>query len=151
MTFIQQYACPPTNVKRHVTTVGLLFLWNAANYLVSTISDGEGRVRHVVIGTAYSLFPYILIALPVALLSNVLTENEVFIYSFTLNLMWVWIAIMLFIMIKEIHNYSFSETVKNVLVTLFTMALFLLTGYILYVLFTQLFDFINCPELRLRA
>jgi len=136
-----------------VTTVGLLFLWNAANYLVSTISDGEGRVRHVVIGTAYSLFPYILIALPVALLSNVLTDNEVFIYSFTLNLMWVWIAIMLFIMIKEIHNYSFSETVKNVLVTLFTMALFLLTGYILYVLFTQLFDFITAiaQELRLRA
>ena len=39
------------------------------------------------------------------------------------------------------------------LVTLFTMALFLLTGYILYVLFTQLFDFITAiaQELRLRA
>jgi tetratricopeptide (TPR) repeat protein len=136
-----------------VTTILLLVLWNVANYLVSTISDGEGRVRDVVIGSAYSLFPYILIALPVALLSNVLTENEVFLYSFTLNLMWVWIAIMLFIMVKEIHNYSFSETVKNVLVTLFTMALFVLTGYILYVLFNQLFDFITAiaQELRLRA
>lgn len=135
------------------TTVGLLLLWNAANYLVSTISDGEGRVRDVVIGTAYSLFPYILIALPVALLSNVLTENEAFIYSFTLDLMWAWIAIMFFIMVKEIHNYSFSETVKNVLVTLFTMALLVLTAYILYVLFTQLFDFITAvtQELRLRA
>ncbi len=149
------YASPAdVNVENAiVTTVGLLFLWNAANYLVSTIGDGEGRVRHVVIGTAYSLFPYLLIALPVALLSNVLTENEVFLYSFTLNLMWAWIAIMLFIMVKEIHNYTFSETVKNVLVTLFTMALFLLTGYILYVLFTQLFDFITAiaQELRLRA
>lgn len=131
----------------------LIFLWNAANYLVSTISDGEGRVRDVVIGTAYSLFPYALFALPLALLTNVLTLNEIFLYSFPLNLMWVWMGIMLFIMVKEIHNYSFSETVRNVLITLFTMALFVLTGYILYVLFNQLFDFISAiaQELRLRG
>ena len=46
-----------------VLTVGALVLWNAANYLISTISDGEGRVRDVVIGSAYSLWPYALIAL----------------------------------------------------------------------------------------
>lgn len=134
-------------------TLGLILLWNAANYLISTISDGEGRVRDVVIGTAYSLFPYLLIALPVALISNVLTLNEIFLHDFTLNLMWAWVGIMLFIMVKEIHNYSFSETVRNVLLTLFTMGLFVLTGYILYVLFTQLFDFISAilQELRLRG
>ena len=142
------------NVANEITfTLLLLVLWNAANYLVSTISDGEGRVRDVVIGTAYSLFPYILIALPMALLSNVLTENELFLYSFPLNLMWLWIGIMLFIMVREIHNFSFSETVKNILVTLFMMALFVLTGYILYVLFNQLFEFIMAiaQELKLRA
>jgi hypothetical protein len=136
-----------------IFTLLLLVLWNAANYLVSTISDGEGRVRDVLIGTAYSLFPYILIALPMALLSNVLTENERFLYSFPLSLMWLWIGIMLFIMVREIHNFSFSEATKNVLVTLFTMALFVLTGYILHVLFNQLFEFIMAiaRELRLRV
>jgi hypothetical protein len=136
-----------------VLVVGLIFLWNAANYLISTISDGEGRVRDVVIGTAYSLVPYALITLPVALISNVLTLNETFLHAFMLNLMWVWVGIMLFIMVKEIHNYTFSETVRNVLLTLFTMGLFVLTGYILYVLFSQLFDFISAiaQELRLRA
>lgn len=136
-----------------VNTVLLLFLWNTANYLVSTISDGEGRVRDVIIGTAYSLFPYALFVLPIALISNILTLNEIFLHSFSLNLIWLWVGIMLFIMVKEIHNYSFSETVRNVLMTLFTMALFVLTGYILYVLFNQLFDFISAiaQELRLRG
>ncbi|MBX3058445.1 MAG: YIP1 family protein [Anaerolineae bacterium] len=136
-----------------VSTLVLLFLWNTANYLVSTISDGEGRVRDVIIGTAYSLFPFALFALPIALLSNVLTLNEVFLHSFSLNLMWAWTAIMLFIMVKEIHNYTFSETVRNVLITLFTMGLFVLTGYILYVLFNQLYDFITAvaQEIRLRG
>jgi hypothetical protein len=49
---------------------------------------------------------------------------------------------MLFIMVKEIHNYSLSETIRNILTTLFTMAMFLLTAYILYVLFNQLYEFV---------
>lgn len=119
-----------------------LLLWNAANYLVATISDGEGRLRDVVIGSAYSLFPYALFALPIALLSNLLTLNEIFLYTFSTQLMWFWTGLMLFIMVKEIHNYSLSETIRNILTTLFTMAMFLLTGYILYVLFNQLYEFI---------
>jgi DNA-binding beta-propeller fold protein YncE len=136
-----------------VYTLLLLLLWNVANYLVSTISDGEGRVRDVVIGTAYSLFPYALFGLPIALLTNVLTLNEIFLYTFSQQLMWAWVAIMLFIMVKEIHNYSFSETVRNILITLFTMALLVLAGYILYVLFTQLYDFVSAivQEVRLRG
>jgi hypothetical protein len=122
--------------------VGLIALWNAANYLVSTISDGEGRLRHVIIGSAYSLFPYALFALPITLISNVLTLNEVFIYTFANQLVWFWCGLMLVIMVKEIHNYSGSETLRNILLTLFTMAMFLLSGYILYVLFNQLYEFI---------
>jgi hypothetical protein len=134
-------------------TLLLIVLWNAANYLISTISDGEGRISDVVIGSAYSLFPYVLFALPIALISNVLSANEVFVYTFSLNLMWFWTGLMLFIMVKEVHNYSVSETIRNILLTIFTMALFVLTGYILYVLFNQLFDFINAiiQEARLRV
>jgi outer membrane protein assembly factor BamB len=130
-----------------------ILIWNSANYLVSTISDGEGRFKDVVIGTAYSLFPYALFVLPIALISNILTLNEEFIYSFSMNIVWAWIALMLIIMVKEVHNYSFSETVKNLLVTIFTMSLFLLTAYILYILFNQLFDFVSAivQELRLRV
>jgi DNA-binding beta-propeller fold protein YncE len=124
-------------------TVVLIVIWNVANYLIASISDGEGSLRHVIIGTAYSLFPYALFALPIALLSNVLTMNEVFVYTFSTQIILVWTGIMLVIMVKEIHNFSFSETVRNILITLFTMAMFLLTAYILYVLFNQLFEFIQ--------
>jgi DNA-binding beta-propeller fold protein YncE len=136
-----------------VMVAPLILIWNAANYLVSTISDGEGRVRNVIIGSAYSLFPYALFAFPIALLSRVLTTNEAFIYSFSMNIVYFWTGLILFFMVKEIHNYEFMETVRNVLVTLFTMAMFVLTGYILYILFSQFFDFITAilQELRLRG
>lgn len=123
-------------------TVLAIVIWNAANYLVSTISDGEGSLRHVIIGSAYSLFPYALFTLPLALLSNLLTLNEEFIFTFSNQVIVAWTLIMLVIMVKEIHNYSLSETVRNLLATAFTMAMFLLTGYVLYVLFNQLYEFI---------
>jgi tetratricopeptide (TPR) repeat protein len=134
-------------------TLLLVLVWNAANYLVSTISDGEGRIKDVVIGTAYSLFPYALFALPIALISNIMSLNEAFLFNFSMNIVWFWTGLMLFLMVKEIHNYSFAETVRNVLVTLFTMALFALTGYILYVLFNQLYEFLSAvlQEIRLRG
>ncbi|MBL8145598.1 MAG: YIP1 family protein [Anaerolineae bacterium] len=126
-----------------VYTLIPLVIWNIANYLIASISDGEGSLRHVVIGTAYSLFPYALFTLPIALLSNVLTRNEAFVYTFSTQMVLVWCGIMLVIMVKEIHNFSFGETVRCILITLFTMAIFLLAAYILYVLFNQLFEFIE--------
>lgn len=131
----------------------LILLWNGANYLISTISDGEGRVRDVVIGSAYALFPYALFVLPIALFSNLLSLNEAFLYTFSLNVVWAWTGLMLFLMVREIHNYSFSETLRNVLLTLFTMAIMMLTGYILYVLFNQLFEFVTAllREVQLRG
>jgi tetratricopeptide (TPR) repeat protein len=134
-------------------TLGLLLLWNVANYLVATISDGEGRLRHVFVGSAYCLFPYALFALPIALLSNLLTLNEVFLYTFSSQLMLLWVGVMLVIMVKEVHNYSVNETIRTLLLTLFTMAMFLLTAYILYVLFNQLYEFVQAvvQEVRLNA
>ncbi len=123
-------------------TVVPILLWVVANYLIATISDGEGSFKQVIIGSAYSLFPYALFALPIALFSNVLTLNEIFIYDFASQIVLFWCGVMLVIMVKELHNFSLSQTVRNLLGTLFTMAMFLLTTYILYVLFNQLIEFI---------
>jgi hypothetical protein len=130
-----------------------ILLWNVANYLIASISDGEGRLRHVIISSAYCLFPIVLLSVPITLLSNLLTLNEAFLYSFSTQIMWFWSGLMFVIMVKEIHNYSFSETIRNILTTLFTMAMFLLIGYILYVLFNQLYEFILAiiQEAGLRA
>ncbi len=146
----------PSRIRAEVEVIyvlALILLWNSANYLVSTISDGEGRLRDVIIGSAYALFPYALFALPLALLSNLMSLNEIFLYTFSRNLILAWTALMLFVMVREIHNYSFSETFRNVLKTLFTMAVMVLTAYILYVLFYQLFDFVTAlfRELQLRS
>ncbi len=119
-----------------------IFLFITANYLVSTITDGEGRFKDIYIGTIYSLVPVILFLVPIAIVSNALTINESFIYTFSMQIITVWSAIILFIMIQEIHNFTFFETIRNILVTIFTMLIIVLVFFVIYVLLDQVYDFV---------
>lgn len=135
------------------STYAPLALWVVSNYLVSTISDGEGKFKHVYISTIYALVPYLVIAFPVMIISNILTLNEAFVFSFSLFIAKAWSAILLVAMVKEIHDYTFKETVKNILVTIFGMILIVLVLFILFILFNQEVDFIKSiiQELRIRV
>lgn len=119
-----------------------LLLFVIINYLVSTINDGEGRFKHVYIGTIYSLAPFIVFSIPITLISNVLTYNEAFVYLFSIRIIYAWCLIILFFMIKEIHNYTISDTIRNILLTLFGMVIMLLVVFIVFVLIDQVYDFV---------
>lgn len=119
-----------------------LLAFIVVNYLVSTINDGEGRFKDIYIGTIYSLAPYLVFILPITLLSNVLSYNEAFLHVFSIRIILGWCIVILFIMIKEIHNFSVSETIRNILVTLFGMAILLLVVFIIFVLMDQVYDFV---------
>lgn len=128
-------------------------LWIIANHLVSTINNGEGRLRDIYNGTIYALSPYLIFALPLQLITNILSLNEGFIYTFSMIFIVAWCVILLFMMIKEIHNYTFGETVKNILLTLFGMVLIVLTLFIIFILVNQEVDFVKSiiQELKIRV
>lgn len=119
-----------------------LALFIVVNYLVSTINDGEGRFKDIYIGTIYSLAPFLVFSPILTLLSNVLTYNESFVYVFSIRIIYAWCLIILFIMLKEIHNYTFSDTIRNIFVTLFGMVIMLLVVFIVFVLIDQVYDFV---------
>ncbi len=130
-----------------------LALWIVANYMISTINEGEGKFRDVYVGTAYAFTPYLLGMLPLQLITNVLTINESFIYTFGHTIILAWSGVLLFLMVKEIHNYQFFETVKIILITLFCMSLMVLLGLLIYILVDTQYEFIYSilQELRIRG
>ena len=117
-------------------------MWIIANYFVSTVSDGEGKLKHLYIGTIYALTPYLIFALPIFLLSRILTLNEGFIYTLANVLIYGWCVVLLFKNYQEMHDYSFSKTIKNILLTAVCFIFFILAVYMLYMLSKQLFDYI---------
>lgn len=121
---------------------GVILLFVFSNYLVSTLFDGEGWLRDIFRSVTYSLAP-ILIYLPFyIILTNVLTLNETILLQIFGFFMISYTLILVFISIKEIHNYEIIETFKNLLLTIFTMLIICLIGFIIYVFGSQLLDFI---------
>ena len=117
-------------------------LWVVANYLVSTINDGEGSFKDIYIATIYALFPFILFKPFLIGFSNALTFNESFLIEFSNIILLGWTALMIFIMVREIHDLTFKETFKNLLITIFSMLILMLVLFIVYVLLDQVFDFV---------
>ncbi len=157
--YVTSYIFNQTNVV-YVNIFGLigqimipLLLFVGCNYLVSTITGGEGKFKHVYCGTIYALSPYLIFMLPLQIVSNILTQNESFIYSFGVFVLIVWSGILLYLMIQELHFFTIRGTVKNILVTAVTMFLLVLAAFMFYLLFMQLSDFVVeiFQEVRMRV
>ena len=123
--------------------VAPVVLWILGNYLVGAITKGQGTMRGIIISTIYALMPMIVLSLPLALLSNVLTLAEGSIYYLMQTLIMLWTALLLFTQVKEIHGYGFGETVKNILWILFVAAMAVVAVLAIVGILIQGWNFLN--------
>jgi hypothetical protein len=86
-------------------------------------------------------------------LSHVLTYNETILFQILDFLRWGWTGLLIVLMMKEVHNFDIRALIKNILLTLFVMMMIVLVLFLLYVLGSQLVNFIEgiIREALLRA
>lgn len=120
-----------------------LLLVVGCNYLMCTINEGEGKLKDIYCTMIYSLAPYLIFTPFIFLLSHVVTDNEKFFISFGRVFMICWCAVLVFISVKEINDYTVKETIKIILLTIFTILIVCLLAFIIYVLGSQVFDFLQ--------
>ncbi len=121
----------------------VFFALTVCNYLVVTIKDGEGSFKNLVSAYSYCLMPYIVLMPFVIIVSNLITYNEYFIVQFGTMCIYAWVVILLFLAIKEVNNYSVKETVAVIFLTAFTLLIAALIIFIVYMLCSQVIDFVS--------
>jgi hypothetical protein len=126
-----------------VQFVGIWLGWVVSNYLISSLLRGEGRFRDVFYSSTYVLFPIILIGIPVTLLSNALTLNELAIFHFLKLAIIIWIALLVVWMVQGIHNYTFIEALFIILLSLLALSMIIILIFIFISLSIELVNFIN--------
>ena len=126
-----------------VTLLGGIAIFIFSNYLVATITNGEGFFKDVYVSTAHALIPYIILTPILAIISNGLTYNELIVYQLLDGLRFVWSGALIVLMIKEVHNYDVKALLKNIFLTLFTMVMLVLIGFLMYVLTAQLWNYVE--------
>lgn len=120
-----------------------LLLVVSCNYLICSINDGEGKLKHIYCSIIYSFGPFLIFTPIVFILSHIVSNNELFFVQFASLCMVVWIVVLVFISIQEINNYNVKETIKVILLTIFTILIVCLLAFIIYVLWSQVIDFIQ--------
>ena len=128
-------------------------LFVIGNYFIASINDGEGGMRHVITAMGYALSFYVLCTPLITLLSYALTYNELFVMTLLRVAMYGYTVVLIYLSAKEIHGYSFGQTLKNLLLTICFVVLALLAMMILYLLWRELIGFVKTliEEVRLRA
>ncbi|MCK9234509.1 MAG: hypothetical protein M0O98_04895 [Acholeplasmataceae bacterium] len=114
-----------------------------ANYLVSSLMEGEGTLKAVFINTIGALMPVVVIMPLLIIISNVLTLNEVFIYQFIFFIMIAWSATLLFFSVKDTHNFSVKQTIYHFLMTILMMIVILIVFIMIYMMMMQVVEFVG--------
>ena len=124
-----------------MSTLPILLLV-VCNYYVSSVRDGEGKLKDIFISFIYALSPYLIFALPLFLISNIVTFNEQAIYYMVVGLIYAWCGINIILTVMELHDYSLGKALINIILTLVCFILVIAFVLILYVLGYQLISYI---------
>lgn len=121
---------------------GLSVLFVVSNYLVASINDGEGSLGEIYKGLMYSTLPLMTSYLVATYLSYYFTYNEIFILQLIVFVGMGWSALLVFIAIQEIHNYTIRESIKSILITFLFMAIAAVIFAFIQIMGDQLIQFV---------
>lgn len=120
----------------------LLGLFIICNYLVTSINDGDGTFKQIYMIPAYGLMPAMISLLIVTVVSYVLTYNEAFLLTIVLIIGITWSVITIFLGLQTVHDYTFGETVKSILLTVVFMVIVAVIGIIISIMWDSLYSFL---------
>ncbi|MCL2277322.1 MAG: YIP1 family protein [Treponema sp.] len=95
-----------------------IFLWTLANWSLTTLMDGKGRMRDIYMAVAYAMLPSVIINAFMIILSQVITYDERAFYYFLDALSIGWTALLIICGMMMIHDYSLAKTLFSCFLTI---------------------------------
>ena len=119
-----------------------LALFLVGNLGITTLMEGKGTFRQTYNAVGYCLLPLIIIKIPVTLISNMLTADEMMYVSLFNTLAIVWVAMLLFCALMNTHEYTAGKTVGTVVITAVAMIIICFICVLFFSLFSELIGFV---------
>ena len=96
-------------------------LWTLANWSLTTLMDGKGRMYEIYMSVCYALTPYVIINIIMIVISQFITYEEGAIYWVLAGFAAVWTGILMLAAMMMVHDYSLTKTLLSSLLTIVGM------------------------------
>ena len=117
-----------------------VFLWVVANWSLTTLMDGKGRLGDIYMGVAYAMVPNVIISAFLILLSQFITYDEGAIYWTLTGFGALWTGLLIMAAMMLIHDYSLPKTLLSSFLTVIGMGVMV---FIFVVFFSLISDSIS--------
>ncbi|MCL2196739.1 MAG: YIP1 family protein [Treponema sp.] len=115
-------------------------LWTVANWSLTTLMDGKGRMLEIYMSICYALTPFVIINAIMIVLSQFITFEEGAIYWVLGGFAAIWTGILILAAMMMVHDYSLLKTILSSLLTVVGMGVMV---FIFVIFFSLISDAVS--------
>lgn len=131
------------SIKELVFGVVPVILIAVANWSITSLFDGKGKMKEIFMMICYSYFPLVVCGLLRLIVSQFVTTDEVLFLTIIDIVGYVGTGYMLFMGLVVIHEYGVFKTIISVLGTVVAILIILFLALLIFDLANQVFGFIS--------
>lgn len=142
----------PTTVDSLEELSGILLLYVlvcVANWSITCLMNGEGRMKDIAVAVGYGCAPLIPCFLIATAMSHFITEEEAAFYSIVVGAGVAYAVILVLIGIMQVHNYTLGKTLETLVLTFIAILIIIFLTLLLADLIGQVYNFFRCIYIEL--
>lgn len=113
-----------------------------ANWSVTTLLDGKGKMGEIFKMIGYSLFPVMILGFFNVILSNFITVDEAQFVMLINIVAWVMTCYMVFMGLLTIHEYGMGKTIVSIIFTVVAILIIAFVALLVFDLAQQMYGFV---------
>ncbi|MDD4413759.1 MAG: YIP1 family protein [Oscillospiraceae bacterium] len=115
----------------YLTLLIPLGVWVVSNWCITTLVDGEGRMRDIYMFTGYAMVPVALLFFLTIPLSYLLVSDEGMYLTLIQNIALIWFAFLMFCGNTVVHQYTGGKSVLAIFASILGIAIMIFVALLL--------------------
>ena len=125
-----------------ISTISVVVLASAANWTITTLFNGKGKLKDIYIVICYSLTVLLIGDAVVTFASNFVTTEEVMILTALQMVCYAYFVFLLIAGLGTVHEFSFAGNLASMVMTIVAAAVILFIGVLLFTMLERMFSFV---------